>query len=51
MTDPPLQERLIVTPLLERDAIGLCSIDVRLGNQFLVLKRESLCRSTWDASP
>jgi dCTP deaminase len=40
---PALKERLVVTPLLDRDAaLGESSIDVRLGNQFLVLKRESL---------
>lgn len=38
----PLADRLIVTPLLDRDsAIGPSSIDLRLGNQFLVFRRES----------
>jgi dCTP deaminase len=38
-TDP-----LIVTPLLDREQIGASSIDVRLGNQFIVLRRSSLSR-------
>lgn len=38
----PLTERLIVTPMLDRhEALGPSSIDVRLGNQFLIFKRES----------
>lgn len=38
-------DRLIVTPLLDPDeTIGAGSIDVRLGNQFLIFKRESFAR-------
>ncbi len=35
-------ERLIVTPLINpRDSIGAASVDVRLGNTFILMKRES----------
>jgi dCTP deaminase len=38
----PLKERLVVTPLMSREeTIGPSSVDVRLGNQFLVFRRES----------
>lgn len=39
---PALADRLIVTPLLApTDAIGPSSVDVRLGNQFLIFRRET----------
>jgi dCTP deaminase len=42
---PTLSGRLIVSPLLEPDdSISAGSIDVRLGNQFLVFKKESFSR-------
>jgi dCTP deaminase len=38
----PLSERLIITPLLNpKESVGPSSVDVRLGNQFLIFKRES----------
>ena len=37
-----IQERLIVTPLLEPDrAIGACGVDLRLGTEFIVMKKEA----------
>ena len=40
--EPSLSNRLIITPLLDpTNDIGPASIDVRLGNQFIVMKRES----------
>jgi dCTP deaminase len=41
MASVDLRQRLVVTPLLDSAAVGPVSIDVRLGNQFIVLKRES----------
>jgi len=42
MRKPALAERLVVTPLLNaEELIGPSSIDVRLGNQFLIFKREA----------
>lgn len=42
MERTPLGDRLVVTPLLNQsESIGPSSVDVRLGNQFLVFKRES----------
>jgi dCTP deaminase len=37
---PDLSERLVITPLLDKKQVGPSSIDVRLGNQFIVFKRE-----------
>ncbi len=41
MQETDLSDRLIVTPLLDKKSIGPSSVDVRLGNQFLIFKRES----------
>lgn len=42
LNDPDLARRLVVTPLLSPgDTIGSSSVDVRLGNQFIVMKREA----------
>jgi dCTP deaminase len=38
-TDISLHERLVVTPLLEASQIGEASIDLRLGTEFLILRR------------
>ncbi len=38
-TSLPLGERLVVTPLLEPSQIGEASIDLRLGTEFLILRR------------
>ncbi|WP_353865167.1 dCTP deaminase [Svornostia abyssi] len=35
----PLADRLVVTPLLAEDQIGPASVDVRLGSEFLLLRR------------
>ncbi len=41
MRRPALADRLVVTPLLNaEETFGPASLDVRLGNQFLVFKRE-----------
>ncbi|MCK5241523.1 dCTP deaminase [bacterium] len=38
-----ISERLIITPLLNpKESIGASSIDVRLGNKFILMKRQSL---------
>jgi dCTP deaminase len=42
MSRPSLSDRLVVTPLLNTKAVGAASIDVRLGNQFIIMKREAL---------
>lgn len=39
-TDP--KKRLIVTPLLSRSQVGPASIDIRLGNEFIVTRRGNL---------
>jgi dCTP deaminase len=36
------QDPLVVTPLLEKSQIGDASIDVRLGHEFIVLRRSSV---------
>ena len=42
LSRPTLAERLVVTPLLDpTKAIGPASVDVRLGNQFIIMKREA----------
>lgn len=42
MKAPLLKERLVVTPMLNSgESFGPSSLDVRLGNQFLVFKREA----------
>lgn len=42
MTAPNLNERLIITPLLDKDEqIKDCAIDVRLGNQFIITQKTS----------
>jgi dCTP deaminase len=41
LTAPRVADRLVVTPFLDpKNSIGASSIDVRLGNQFVVFKRE-----------
>ncbi len=40
--------RLVVTPLLSEKQVGACSIDVRLGNQFIIFRTQTL--SEYDAS-
>jgi dCTP deaminase len=37
----PLEERLIVTPLLSREQVRGGSIDVRLGQEFILMKRSA----------
>jgi dCTP deaminase len=37
----PMKERLVVTPLLDPAQVGPASIDLRLGSEFLFLKRTS----------
>lgn len=37
--DTPFEDRLIVTPLLEGNQIGEASIDLRLGSEFLLLRK------------
>jgi dCTP deaminase len=39
LSEPDLERRLCVTPLLEQDQIQADSIDLRLGNTFLVTRR------------
>lgn len=47
MAAPEISKRLIVTPMLnKRASVGEGAIDVRLGNQFIVFKRESF--PVWD---
>jgi dCTP deaminase len=36
---PELESRLIVTPLLDRKQVGPASVDLRLGTEFLLLRR------------
>ena len=38
-TDQPLKDRLVVTPLLDDAQVGEASIDLRLGTEFLLLRR------------
>jgi|SRR5215217_8009631 len=35
----PIEERLVVTPMLDQAQIGEASIDLRLGTEFLILRR------------
>lgn len=37
--EPDLDRRLIITPLLERSQIGRGAVDLRLGTEFLLLRR------------
>jgi dCTP deaminase len=39
LRSPNLDERLVVTPLLEESQVGEASIDLRLGTDFLILQR------------
>src|SRR5215216_945481 len=39
LRDPNLDRRLVITPLLDRRQIGPASIDLRLGSEFLLLKK------------
>lgn len=42
MENPIIEKRLIITPLINpKKCLGTSSIDVRLGNQFIVMKRQS----------
>jgi dCTP deaminase len=39
---PDLRQRLVITPLLDpAESVGPSSVDVRLGNQFIVMRREA----------
>ncbi len=40
--EPDLDRRLVITPLLERSQIGRGAIDLRLGTEFLLLRRTKL---------
>jgi dCTP deaminase len=40
--EPDLDRRLVITPLLERSQIGRGAIDLRLGTEFLLLRRTQL---------
>lgn len=45
MEAPTLKNRLVITPLLSvEESFGPSSLDIRLGNQFLVFKREAFER-------
>ncbi len=37
-----VENQLIVTPLLQEEQVGAASIDVRLGHQFIILRRPSV---------
>lgn len=39
LTRPELDERLFITPLLDQKQVGSASVDVRLGSEFLELRR------------
>jgi dCTP deaminase len=39
LTNPDLADRLVVTPLLDPDQVGAGTIDLRLGTEFLALRR------------
>lgn len=42
MEKPIIKERLIITPLITyNDSIDVCSIDVRLGNEFIIMRKQS----------
>lgn len=42
MEKPDIEERLIITPLLDpEESIDICSIDIRLGNEFIVMRKQS----------
>lgn len=42
MKKPKIKERLIITPLLDpEESIDSCSIDIRLGNEFIVMRKQS----------
>lgn len=42
MRKPPSPERLVVSPLLRESQVGSSSIDVRLGHEFIALRRSSV---------
>lgn len=42
LQSPNIQDRLIVTPLLDEDQIGESSIDLRLGNDFVTARNSNL---------
>lgn len=42
MSEEALENRLVVTPLLSASQIGEASIDIRLGNDFIVTRRGNL---------
>lgn len=39
---PNIEDRLIVTPLFSKDQIGEASIDIRIGNMFIVTRKGNL---------
>lgn len=42
MKKPDINERLIITPLLDpEESIDSCSIDIRLGNEFIIMRKQS----------
>jgi len=42
MEKPDIEERLIITPILDpEESIDICSIDIRLGNEFIVMRKQS----------
>lgn len=42
LSEPIIEKRLLVTPLLHKSQIGAGSIDLRLGNEFIVTHRGNL---------
>lgn len=42
LSKPNLTERLIITPLMQDSQIGPGSVDIRLGNEFIVTRRGNL---------
>ncbi len=37
-----IEERLIITPLIDpEESIDICSIDIRLGNEFIIMRKQS----------
>ena len=42
MKKPKIEERLIITPLIDpEESIDICSIDIRLGNEFIIMRKQS----------
>lgn len=42
LSEPELEKRLIITPLLQDSQVGPGSVDIRLGNEFIVTRRGNL---------